>query len=131
MNSNALKKVVRKYLQQQQNPILGTEDTRLNVLQSQLIKIGSRSALAFWICVGMTVALFVGMAIFTFYGNLANNTDNLELIFTSSGLGISAMIIYMHRLWKSKTSIELLLVLITELDTSRFNRLLDKLIDKF
>lgn len=97
-------------------------------LTAALSKIRDRNSVFFWICVVMTVVIFI-VSLFITLKNI-DAPEKIQATYAAVGISTIGIIYYMVKLWKEKTSIDLLLILVADLEPSAINSILVVLLEK-
>lgn len=109
---------------------LGEQKDSRDMLVLKLEKTIKKTELVFWFCAGMGVLLFLGSIIAIYYFISTNRMEELRILFASTGVSLSGVIWYMHRLWKEKVSTELIVVLSSNMEQQHLEKLFEKLLEK-
>jgi hypothetical protein len=114
------------------SPTLGVGEGRrkqaddLQDLRSDLNRISARNLTFFWICFGALCILFAasGVILVKYIGE----PKRLESIYAVTGLSILGIVAQMVKLWKEKTSADLILVLVRRLQPQDMRGILEILL---
>jgi len=115
------------------SPTLGAAEGRrhtqaddLQDLRSDLNRISARNLTFFWICFGALCVLFAasGVILVKYMGE----PKRLESIYAVTGLSILGIVAQMVKLWKEKTSADLILVLVRRLKPEDMRGILEILL---
>jgi len=101
---------------------------RVSQLTVQLDALQKRNRFIFWICVIMILVVFVLSLLVTL--KFLEQPETLKLIFGATGVSIMGLIYYMNSLYKSVVSVEMLIALVSQMDSQGINTVLAVLLKK-
>jgi len=127
-----LKSTLDQYIKNQRsNAItLGDQKDEREILRHKLEQIVKRANLMFWICAVIGIIIFIGFVAVIYHYIAIDKIEQLKILFATTGLSLSGLIWYMHRLWREKVSTELTIVLTANMTQKSLEELFKKLIAK-